>query len=75
MNFGLEGKVALVTGGAQGVGAEIARALAAEGATVTMLGTNKKLGWEYKDGKMIVDLSKVDKNNLPCEHAWVLKMS
>ncbi|MDP6705985.1 MAG: SDR family oxidoreductase [Alphaproteobacteria bacterium] len=36
MNFGLEGKVALVTGGARDVGAEIAMALAGEGATVAI---------------------------------------
>ena len=36
MNLGLQGKVALVTGGARDVGAAIARALAAEGATVAV---------------------------------------
>lgn len=36
MNFGLEDKVALVTGGARDVGREIALALAAEGATVAI---------------------------------------
>lgn len=36
MNFGLQGKVALVTGGARDVGGEIVRALAAEGATVAI---------------------------------------
>lgn len=36
MNLGLEGKVALVTGGARGVGAEIVRALAAENAAVAI---------------------------------------
>jgi len=36
MKLGLEGKVALVTGGARDVGGEIVRALAAEGATVAV---------------------------------------
>jgi NAD(P)-dependent dehydrogenase (short-subunit alcohol dehydrogenase family) len=36
MNLGLEGRIALVTGGARGVGAEIALALADEGATVAI---------------------------------------
>lgn len=36
MNFGLKGKVALVTGGGRDVGGDIARALAAEGAKVAV---------------------------------------
>ncbi len=36
-NFDLTGRVALVTGGAQGLGASIARALAAHGATIALL--------------------------------------
>jgi 2-hydroxycyclohexanecarboxyl-CoA dehydrogenase len=36
MNLGLKGKVALVTGGGRDVGGDIARALAAEGATVAV---------------------------------------
>jgi 3-oxoacyl-[acyl-carrier protein] reductase len=32
----LEGKVAIVTGGGQGIGAEMARALASEGASVAV---------------------------------------
>jgi len=44
------------------------------GTTVRMLGTSKKLDWEYKNGKMIVDLSGVDMENLPCDHAWAFKI-
>ena len=36
-NFDLRGRVALVTGGAQGLGASSARALAAHGATIALL--------------------------------------
>ncbi len=45
-----------------------------DGATIRMLGTRKKLGWEYRNGKMIVDLSKINKKYLPCKHAWVFKI-
>ena len=36
MNFGLEGRVAVITGGSQGIGREIARLLAAEGADLVL---------------------------------------
>ena len=41
---------------------------------VRMLGTSKTLGWKYRNGKMIVDLSGIDIENLPCDHAWAFKI-
>ena len=40
----VEGKVAIVTGGASGIGAETARCLASEGARVTLTDVNEALG-------------------------------
>lgn len=46
MRLGLEGKVALVTGGARDVGREIAMGLAAEGAAVVVNYNGSKAGAE-----------------------------
>ena len=40
--FSLKGKKALVTGATGGIGAEIAKSLHAQGAKVTISGTNQK---------------------------------
>jgi NAD(P)-dependent dehydrogenase (short-subunit alcohol dehydrogenase family) len=44
MNFDLKDKVAIVTGGAMGIGEAAARRLAAEGAAVAVLDTNREAG-------------------------------
>ena len=44
MDFGLEDRVVLVTGGSRGIGKAIARAALAEGATVVICGRNDDVG-------------------------------
>jgi 3-oxoacyl-[acyl-carrier protein] reductase len=60
LNTGLEGKCALVTGGAQGIGFAIAEALAAEGASVGIA----DMDWE-KAKKAADELSARGKNAIP----------
>lgn len=50
MNFGLKGKVALVTGSTSGLGLASAQALAAEGASVVICGRRKELAEEQASG-------------------------
>jgi len=44
MDYGLRGKIAIVTGGANGIGAAICETLAAEGASVVVADVNAELG-------------------------------
>jgi 3-oxoacyl-[acyl-carrier protein] reductase len=54
MELGLKGKVALVTGGARGIGAAIAKTLASEGASVAITDINDEVG-----NKTAQELSKI----------------
>src|SRR5215475_4800912 len=49
----LSGKHALVTGGGKGIGAAIARALAAEGARVTVVGRNTQIKADVSDPEAV----------------------
>ncbi len=51
----LSGKHALVTGGGKGIGAAIARALAAEGARVTVVGRNTQIKADVSDPHAVAD--------------------
>jgi 3-oxoacyl-[acyl-carrier protein] reductase len=50
MDLNLKGKRALVTGSTAGIGAEIARVLAAEGASVVVHGRNAQRAEKFADG-------------------------
>ena len=43
-------------------------------ATVRILGLDKDLTWRYQDKKMVIDLSGIDRQDLPCPYAWVLRI-
>jgi alpha-L-fucosidase len=42
---------------------------------VTLLGRDGNLKWKYNNAKIYIDVSDISSANLPCDHAWVLKMT
>ncbi len=41
---------------------------------VSMLGSKEILDWKYQKGQLVVDLSKIGYNEMPCEYAWCFKL-
>lgn len=46
-----------------------------DNAKISFLGRDANLNYTYENGKLHIDLSKIYHNDLPCEHAWTLKIS
>jgi len=44
-------------------------------AEITLLGYNKKIPWVYKDSKLYIDVSGVSYNEMPCDYAWVFRIT
>ena len=42
---------------------------------VTLLGRDGNLKWKYNNGKIHIDVSDISPALLPCDHAWVFKMT
>lgn len=41
---------------------------------VSMLGLDGTLDWKYQKGHLIIDLSKIGYNEMPCQYAWCFKL-
>ncbi|MCB9208917.1 MAG: alpha-L-fucosidase [Ignavibacteriales bacterium] len=39
-----------------------------------LLGTNDNINYNYKNGKLYLNLSEIYHNDLPCDHAWTIKL-
>jgi alpha-L-fucosidase len=46
-----------------------------DNAQISMLGTDQEFSWKYMDGSMVVNLSEINKDTLPCDYAWVFKIT
>ena len=42
---------------------------------VSMLGMEQEFSWKYEDGTVVIDLSKMNKATLPCDYAWIFKIT
>ncbi|NVO18665.1 MAG: alpha-L-fucosidase [Bacteroidetes bacterium] len=42
---------------------------------VTLLGREGELPWKMENGKMVVDLGRIKISELPCQYAWVFRVS
>jgi len=54
---------------------EITLPLAARPSAVQMLGVAEKPKTSYKGGKLTIKAPQVNPGNMPCQHAWVYKLS
>ncbi|MFZ5515588.1 MAG: alpha-L-fucosidase [Candidatus Zhuqueibacterota bacterium] len=44
-------------------------------ARVALVGLHRDLSWQYKNNRLRIDTSQISCNELPCEHAWVFRIS
>lgn len=47
----------------------------AEGATLTLLGADGKLNWKKVGNGVLIDIPREFRDNPPCQHAWVVRIS
>lgn len=47
----------------------------AAGSKVTLLGREGALPWSYQNGQMVIDLTSIRVNEIPCQYAWTFKIS
>jgi len=47
----------------------------AKGGVVTLLGIEKPLKWEHRDGKLRIEVPPLSIDELPCRHAYVFRLS
>jgi Alpha-L-fucosidase len=45
-----------------------------KGKKISLLGTDKKINYKFTDKQLVIDVSNIFPNDLPCEHAWVFKI-
>ena len=47
----------------------------ASNAKVTLLGRDGVLPWTYENGKMVIDVTGIRYNEVPCQWAWTFKIA